>query len=205
MTLSHMISTADSCDKKGLYHQAAKIDKALIKYAQDYDDDGGYEPYEDDLKEFGDRQAWEDSRADMEQDLDDHHNRGRRDWENSPDVEDEEDEPYFTIEAGEGATYKHPYWSVVLYYHDTYPESSVLGGQERRVWIESFEAHHPKDNTEESILEARKGNVENAQKYIATRLKEERPDIDPQTPVHVYEGSSYREPYLEHLPDDEDY
>lgn len=43
-----------------------------------YDDDFGYEPYEDDLQTFSDNEAWEDAQADM------------RDYEEDSDCPDED-------------------------------------------------------------------------------------------------------------------
>jgi hypothetical protein len=44
---------------------------------------------------------------------------------------------YQTIEKGNGATYRNNKWTV--YEHSTYPRSSVLSGQRRRVWMDDFE------------------------------------------------------------------
>jgi hypothetical protein len=44
---------------------------------------------------------------------------------------------YQTIEKGNGATYRNNKWTV--YEHSTYPRSSVLAGQRRRVWMDDFE------------------------------------------------------------------
>jgi hypothetical protein len=91
----------------------------LTKTSQDYDDFGGddyQEPYEDDLQNFSDQQAWEDSQADM------------RDSEG--DYESENEEPYYTIEPdkdGDGFVVKK---------HDTYPKGSVLEGRGRDTSID---------------------------------------------------------------------
>ena len=44
---------------------------------------------------------------------------------------------YQTIELGNGATYRNSRYTV--YEHSTYPRSSVLAGQRRRVWMDDFE------------------------------------------------------------------
>jgi hypothetical protein len=69
-----------------------------------------------------------------------------------------------------GATYSTSEYGV--YEYSTYPRSSVLAGQERRVFLDSFET------------------LEQAQAAY--------PDAD-------FTGCGYREPYLEHLPKDDDY
>jgi hypothetical protein len=43
---------------------------------------------------------------------------------------------YQTIEFGNGATYRNNRYTV--YEHSTYPRSSVLAGQRRRVWMDDF-------------------------------------------------------------------
>lgn len=42
-----------------------------------------------------------------------------------------------TIERGRGETYANDRWTV--YEHSTYPSSSVLAGQHRRVWVDDFD------------------------------------------------------------------
>lgn len=44
---------------------------------------------------------------------------------------------YQTIEMGNGATYRNNRYTV--YEHSTYPRSSVLAGQRRRVWMDDFD------------------------------------------------------------------
>lgn len=44
---------------------------------------------------------------------------------------------YQTIEFGNGATYRNSRYTV--YEHSTYPRSSVLAGQRRRVWMDDFD------------------------------------------------------------------
>ena len=44
---------------------------------------------------------------------------------------------YQTIELGNGATYRNNRYTV--YEHSTYPRSSVLAGQRRRVWMDDFD------------------------------------------------------------------
>ena len=44
---------------------------------------------------------------------------------------------YQTIELGNGATYRNNRYTV--YEHSTYPRSSVLAGQHRRVWMDDFD------------------------------------------------------------------
>jgi len=44
---------------------------------------------------------------------------------------------YLTIEMGNGATYRNNKYTV--YEHSTYPRSSVLSGQRRRVWLDDFD------------------------------------------------------------------
>jgi hypothetical protein len=44
---------------------------------------------------------------------------------------------YQTIEFGNGATYRNSKYTV--YEHSTYPRSSVLAGQHRRVWMDDFD------------------------------------------------------------------
>lgn len=53
-------------------------------------EDYGYEPFEDDLMELSDREAWEDAQADM-----------RDDFEDEPEDHDEEDEAYLYDEEAE--------------------------------------------------------------------------------------------------------
>ncbi len=43
----------------------------------------------------------------------------------------------FTIERGNGETYRNDNWTI--YAHDSYPRSSVLSGRSRRRWIEDVE------------------------------------------------------------------
>lgn len=45
--------------------------------------------------------------------------------------------PNLTIELGRGATYSNNRFTV--YAHDTYPRNSVLAGQARRRFIDSFD------------------------------------------------------------------
>lgn len=45
--------------------------------------------------------------------------------------------PYQTIELGNGATYRNNRYTV--YEHSIYPHSSVLAGQQRRVWMDDFD------------------------------------------------------------------
>lgn len=42
-----------------------------------------------------------------------------------------------TIERGRGMTYSNDRWTV--YEHGTYPDGSVLAGQDYRGWVEDFE------------------------------------------------------------------
>lgn len=42
----------------------------------------------------------------------------------------------FTLEVGRGASYSG---GAVLYGHGTYPRSSVLAGQSKRVWLEKWD------------------------------------------------------------------
>ncbi len=42
----------------------------------------------------------------------------------------------YTIERGRGATYHNN--DFVVYQHDVYPRNSVLAGQHRRTWKESY-------------------------------------------------------------------
>ena len=43
-----------------------------------------------------------------------------------------------TIERGRGATYASGRWTV--YAHDRYPRSSVLAGQDRRTFVDSYDS-----------------------------------------------------------------
>jgi hypothetical protein len=45
--------------------------------------------------------------------------------------------PTITIERGRGATYSNGEWTA--YEHSMYPRHSVLSGQPRRVYLESFD------------------------------------------------------------------
>ena len=79
---------------------------------------------------------------------------------------------YLTIEQNSrGATYRNSNDTWTVYETRWYPRSSVLAGQQRRVWVEIFN----------SLEEA----------------KEAFPDAE-------VSGCTYREPYLNHLPDDGD-
>jgi len=80
---------------------------------------------------------------------------------------------YLTIEQNSrGATYRNSDDTWTVYEIRQYPRSSVLAGQQRRVWVEIFN----------SLEEA----------------KEAFPDAE-------VSECTYREPYLNHLPDDDDY
>lgn len=70
-----------------------------------------------------------------------------------------------------GMTYTRNEYGV--YEYSEYPRSSVLAGQERRVYLDSF-----------ATLEEAKA------KYPA---------------AEICDSSGYQPPYLNHLPDDEDY
>ena len=77
---------------------------------------------------------------------------------------------YQTIEQGScGATYRNGADKFTVYEISTYPRSSVLAGQQRRVWMDDFDS------------------LEAAQKAF---------------PKARVSGSTYRAPYLHHLPDD---
>jgi len=52
-------------------------------------------------------------------------------------IRQENREAYFTLERGRGETYSSG--QPTLYGHSAYPESSVLAGRERRIFIESWE------------------------------------------------------------------
>lgn len=78
-----------------------------------------------------------------------------------------------TIELGIGATYRNNRFTV--YSHGTYPRHSVLAGQPKRTFIESFE----------TLAEAQR--------------------VYPQAEVLANGGTTYQEPDLSHLPDDGDY
>lgn len=165
--LKKVASISDELDYSGYRKEAKIVDSLLIKIAQ-WDDDSFYDDPEPDYNRWEEEQVFRD-------------HEGREDY-----LEFDEDGPYLTIERGSGATYSSPAHSVTVYYHDIYPEGSVLEGQERRVWVEKFE--ESKDRNE---------NIETAKAYC----KEHYPDL----PCDVIDGSSYAEPYLGHLPDDEDY
>jgi len=78
---------------------------------------------------------------------------------------------YQTIEQGSrGATYRNSDETFTVYEISKYPRSSVLAGQQRRVWLDEFTS------------------LEDAQKAY--------PDAE-------VSGCTYREPYLNHLPDDD--
>lgn len=88
--------------------------------------------------------------------------------------------PYQTIEhASHGATYAHAEGTYTVYEISTYPRSSVLAGQQRRVFLDSFSEGTPEQN----LAAARKA-YPNAE---------------------LISGTTYREPDLSHLPDDTDY
>ncbi len=93
---------------------------------------------------------------------------------------------YLTLErASRGATYRSKPDSVTVYGIGTWGSNSVLEGQQKRCWLDVFE-----EGTYEENLDKAKEYC--AQKYSGTE-------------VHDLEyGSSYREPYLGHLPDDGD-
>lgn len=78
-----------------------------------------------------------------------------------------------TIERGRGMTYANTDFTV--YSHSTYPRGSVLSGQPRRTWLDSFS----------TIEEARAAY--------------------PTAQVLCDGGTTYHEPDLSHLPEDEDY
>lgn len=168
--LKRIASISDELDQSGYRKESKMIDGILVKMAQ-WDDDSGsyYDETGDDYNRWEEEQVFRD-------------HEGRDEFDEGYD----EGQPYLTIERGAGATYSSPAHSVTLYYHDIYPEGSVLEGQERRVWVEQFEDS-----------ESREENIRAAMEYA----KENYPDLH----VEVYEGSSYSEPYLGHLPDDEDY
>jgi len=79
----------------------------------------------------------------------------------------------FTIERGRGMTYSNS--SFTVYKHGTYPRGSVLAGESKRTFINSFP----------TLEEARK--------------------VYPQAEVLVDGGTTYQMPYLSHLPDDDGY
>jgi hypothetical protein len=48
---------------------------------------------------------------------------------------------YQTIEQGsQGATYRNSNSTWTVYEHSTYPKSSVLSGQARRVWLDEYDS-----------------------------------------------------------------
>lgn len=80
---------------------------------------------------------------------------------------------YKVVERGSrGATYQKGWNTWTVYEIGTYPRSSVLAGQQQRIFIGDYPS-------KESALA-------------------EHPDAEEV-------GDTYREPYLEHLPDDGDY
>jgi len=83
-----------------------------------------------------------------------------------------------TLEFGRGQTYRNN--NPTLYGHSTYGRSSVLAGQRRRVFLESW------DTVDEARAELK------AAKIRYTDLTKEH-------------GSTYAPPCLSHLPDDTDY
>jgi len=84
----------------------------------------------------------------------------------------------FTIEPGRGATYSNG--DLTLYAHGRYPRGSVLAGQHRRQWIDSFPS------------------AELAREFVGlAKTKRIR--------IEMLEGSTYQAPNLSHLPDDTDY
>ena len=82
----------------------------------DFDSDQDFSsPEPDDLQEFSDRQAWEDSQGEMTDDFID---------------EEENEEAYYTIEPDRGGQ------GFVAKMHDTYPENSVLSGRPRDISLD---------------------------------------------------------------------
>jgi len=81
-------------------------------------------------------------------------------------------ERYVIEQGSRGATYQNDMGTFTVYKLGVYPRSSVLAGQQQRVWMDEFQS------------------LEEAQKAY---------------PKATFSGSTYREPYLEHLPKDDDY
>lgn len=82
-------------------------------------------------------------------------------------------------EASYGTTYRHRPGTFTVYEIGVYPRGSVLEGQQMRSFLDHFE-----DGTREENLAAAKAAY---------------PDAE------LIEGSTFQEPYLGHLPDDDDY
>ena len=175
--ISHLVTAANYLDSYKDFGIADEVNAVATRLAQDWDE-GGYS----DSDRMSEMEGVDDYNRYEENEL-------FRDREGESELEDEDeydrDGSYLTIERGEGSTYRDQEHSVTLYRHDIYPESSVLAGQDRRIFEEKFEE-----------FPTREENIKAAQEFATAHY--------PGMQVDVYEGSSHREPYLGHLPDDDD-
>jgi hypothetical protein len=98
--------------------------------------------------------------------------------EQMKDIKSRDRRTRFQVEPGRGETYCDG--KPTVYAYNTYPRSSVLSGQERRIWVDRFDEPV---NLDEFVLAARKAGIR----------------------VDVMAGSCFRPVNLNHLPDDTDY
>jgi len=170
--LQHLAKIADELDGQKLHREADRLTSAMKRLA--YDDDYGDSEYNN-FERDDDYNVWEENQIFRDQE-------GREDF-----GEQDGEEEYLTIEKGYGETYRQQGPGVTLYLHGTYDDSSVLAGQPKRVYVQSFEEFP----TEEQ-------NIQAAQQFAAQSYPQYRVDV-------MMGGSSFipSEVLTRHLPGEE--